>query len=77
MNTLFKRTILSNQFTSTLALQRKALRPIFSFGHFNLTEEQKKKEVKVKEEILNSGKWTMPHPVWTEEEVKKVDITHL
>lgn len=44
--------------------------PMQNFGHFKVTPEEKKEEIKTKEEILKTEKWTMPHPVWTEQEVK-------
>jgi hypothetical protein len=40
--------------------------PMQNFGHFKVTPEEKKEEIKTKEEILKTEKWTMPHPVWTE-----------
>lgn len=51
--------------------------PKYRGSSFQKTDEERKSELRSKEEILKTGKWTMPHPQWSEQEVKNVSITHL
>ncbi|KAL4481342.1 hypothetical protein ABPG72_010495 [Tetrahymena utriculariae] len=76
MNFLSKRS--ANLFRN-LAHQKSLFSaiPTYKFSGFQMTPEEKQKEVEKKQQILKNGQWTMPHPVWTEQEVKDVSITHL
>jgi hypothetical protein len=42
-----------------------------------MTEEEKQKHIKAAEIKQNNEAWHLPHPIWTEKEVKDVKITHL
>ncbi|EGR28896.1 hypothetical protein IMG5_166890 [Ichthyophthirius multifiliis] len=42
-----------------------------------MTDEEKQRKAQAAQEIIQKETWHMPHPIWTENEVKDVKITHL